>query len=105
MRAAKYAAIYFLLALAGNAALQFVGVLSIGGNFTFAVMDGDAPPKWMRIGQEISGYRIATYREKDEVLVLKSDTAALELKLRDSKEHPKTSGFTCYPPEAKKPAA
>jgi hypothetical protein len=76
----------FLFAAAvAYATPEFVGVLTIGQDSMFAVMDLDLPPRWLRIGQEFRGHQIVEYRTREDILVLKKNGTTLELRLRDAK--------------------
>ncbi len=88
--------ILFLIVAVARGAPEFVGVMSSGQELMFAIMEtaSDIPPKWVRLNGDFLGYRIASYRSAEEILVLERGDVSIELKLRDSKVRSKRAEIT-----------
>jgi hypothetical protein len=68
-----------------NASIEFVGYTSSGRTLTFALVDtDDGRAKFLELGSNFAGYRVAEYTKETETLTLTREGETLSVKLRSA---------------------
>ena len=85
MRTTFLALTVLLATTAANATIEFVGYTSSGKTQAFALIDtADGRAKFLELGANFAGYRVAEYVKETETLTLMRESEVLAVKLRSA---------------------
>jgi hypothetical protein len=85
MKTTVFALIFLAVVITANASIEFVGYITSGENITFALIDTtDGRAKFLELGANFAGYRVAEYVKETETLTLRREGETLAVKLRSA---------------------